>query len=115
MALKNVSTTNNALGVAQTHIGGCNASIIGMDVKTIHKTAGVTPRTDLALNTTFALPMIGGVTAQAVEDTNQVAGKALRLQAAVAGVAIDGVVANTYLNKTGKALVAGDVVLAVAP
>jgi hypothetical protein len=114
MALKNVSTTNNALGAAQTHVGGANASIIGLDVKAVYKTAGATPVASLALNTTLALPLIGSGT-QAVEDTAQTAGKALRLQAATGAVADGAVVANTYLNKTGKALVSGDVVLAVAP
>lgn len=113
MPLKNVSTTNNALGVAQTHVGGCNASIIGLDIRTINKTAGATPRTDLALNTTVALPLIGSGT-QAVEDSGY-AGKALRYEAATGAVANGAAVANTYLNRTGVALVSGDVVLCTAP
>jgi hypothetical protein len=137
---------------------GCCASIIGLDIGTVHKTQagttqhhggsayapGASPLKGLALDAGVTLPRMGTASAtfggalapvtQAVEHTdggalpagwtpgaatgNTPTGavtKAVRLEAAVGAVAIAGVVANLYVNGTGKALVAQDVVLAKAP
>ena len=120
MALKNVS---NATNVAAATGPACCASIIGLDIKTIHAAGGhfggvatvasAAPSNHAALNTTLTVAQIGSGTAT-LEDSAY-AGKALRFEAATGAVADAAAVANTYLNHTGKALVSGNVVLAAAP
>ena len=94
-----------------TQVGGLCGSIIGVDDKCVYSAV---PLSNLGLNATLVVPIIGGTGSQQVEDTAY-PGKALKFEQA-AGAVLDGAaVANLYLNHTGKALVANNIVLAAAP
>lgn len=90
-------------------IGGVSASLVAIDTQYVYDSLPA----GYALNTTVTAPRLGGGTYQ-LEDPRY-PGKALRFQQAAGAVADGDVVANTYLNRTGKALVTGNIVLAVAP
>lgn len=57
---------------------------------------------------------IGIASGDPIYDVGPVASKQLKFVQATAGVAIDAVVVTGWLNKTGRALVTGDWVMAVA-
>jgi hypothetical protein len=99
MAIKNPTATQ---------AGGVN-QLIHIDTSRIYSALpeGTT------LNTTIAVTHIGGATT-GIEDPRY-AGKALKPQQATGACADGAVVANTYLNRTGKTLASGDIVIAVAP
>lgn len=83
----------------------------GVGIGSVH--AG--PAQGFALNTdtTTAIDAIGGtaIDVQSVEASG-ITGKNLKYLQASAGVAVDGVVATGWLNKTGRALTTGEFVWA---
>jgi hypothetical protein len=99
----------NATNVAAACGPGVCASIIGLDTSVVYPSLPA----GLATNAQVNVVRIGGAT-QAVEDPRY-AGKLVKTQTAAGAVADGAVVANTYLNQTGKALVATNVVLAIQP
>ncbi len=90
-----------------TQLGGLN-TLIAVDTQTVYKAIP----TGHALDTNLTAAKIGGGT-HTLEDPRY-PGKALQFRQAAAAVANDALLTTGWYNRTGKALVSGDIIVAVA-